>query len=234
MATVATDTLDTASLQALLGPQLTEEPARLIYAQGADAVVFALLSLAKQLAEKQVVVSTTPDPSAPSGQTPPYVKPTAKARAKPKGAKPGHPGHRRPTPLRVDRHEEHTLSACPKCHGPVRPCRSSRTRIIEDIPADITPVVTEHIIHRYWCPQCRDTVEPVVPDALPGATIGLRVVVLSAWLHYLLGVTLAQILDVFNFHRRWCMNGFCWADELWYTGPVGPAPLALSLNGRTR
>jgi hypothetical protein len=65
----------------------------------------------------------------------------------------------------------------------VRPCRSSRTWIIEDIPADITPVVTEHTIPRYWCPQCHDTVEPVVPDALPGATIGLWVVVLSAWLH---------------------------------------------------
>src|SRR5512143_4079494 len=189
MATAGTETLDPAFLQALLGPQLTEEPARLIYAQGADAVVFALLSLAKQLAEKQVVVSTTPDPSAPSGQTPPYVKPTTKGRAKPKGAKPGHPGHRRPTPPRIDRREEHTLSACPKCHGPVRACRSSRTRIIEDIPADITPVVTEHTIPRYWCPHCRDTVEPVVPDALPGSTIGLRVVV-------------AQILDVFNFHLR--------------------------------
>jgi transposase len=182
MATAGTETLDTASLQALLGPQLTEEQARLIYEQGADAVVFALLSLAKQLAEKQVVV------------------PTTKGRAKPKGAKPGHPGHRRPTPLRIDRREEHTLSACPKCHGPVRACRSSRTRIIEDIPADITPVVTEHTISRSWCPHCRDTAEPVVPDALPGSTIGLRVVVLSAWLHYLLGVTLAQILDVFNFH----------------------------------
>src|SRR4051794_31281483 len=199
MATAGTETLDTASLQALLGPQLTEEQARLIYEQGADAVVFALLSLAKQLAEKQVVTSSQPDPSAPSGQTPPYVKPTTKGRAKPKGARPGHPGHRRPTP-RIGRHEEHTLSACPRCHGPVRACRSSRTRIIEDIPADITPVVTEHTIPRYWCPHCRDTVEPVVPDALPGSTIGLRVVVLSAWLHSLLGVTLAQILDVFNFH----------------------------------
>ena len=52
MATAGIDTLDTASLQALLGPQLTEEQARLIYAQGPEAVVFALLSLAKQLAEK--------------------------------------------------------------------------------------------------------------------------------------------------------------------------------------
>src|SRR5512142_3225298 len=128
MATASTETLDTASLQALLGPQLTEEQARLIYEQGADAVVFALLSLAKQLAEKPVVVATTSDPSTPSGQTPPYVKPTTKARGKPKGAKRGHPGSHRSTPPRIDRREEHTLSACPKCLGPVRPCRSSRTR----------------------------------------------------------------------------------------------------------
>src|SRR4051812_37558367 len=103
MATAGADTLDTASLQALLGPQLTGEQARLIYEQGADAVVFALLTLAKQLAERQAVVSTTPDPSAPSGQTPPYLKPTTKGRAKPKGAKPAHTGHRRPAPPRIDR-----------------------------------------------------------------------------------------------------------------------------------
>jgi transposase len=200
MATSGTDTLDTASLLALLGPHLTAEQAASIFRRGEEAVIFALLSLAKQLAEKQPSASTTPDPSAPSGQAPPYAKPAAKGRAKPRGARPGHPGHRRPAPPRIDRREEHSLSACPKCHGPVRPCRSSRTRVIEDIPADITPVVTEHTLPRYWCPHCRDTVEPVVPDALPGATIGLRVVVLSAWLHYLLGVTLAQIIDVFNFH----------------------------------
>jgi transposase len=200
MATAGTDTLDTATLQAWLGPQLTEEQAALIFQQGEEAVVFALLTLAKQLAEKSSPPPTAPDPSTPSGQTPPYAKPAGKGRAKPKGAKPGHPGHRRPAPPQIDHHEEHTLSACPKCHGPVRPCRSSRTRVIEDIPQDITPVVTEHTIHRYWCPQCRDTVEPVIPDALPGSTIGLRVVVLSAWLHYLLGTTLAQIIDVFNFH----------------------------------
>jgi transposase-like protein len=41
---------------------------------------------------------------------------------------------------------------------------------------------------------------------LPGSTIGLRVVALSAWLHYLLGVTLAQIIDVFNFHLRFQLS----------------------------
>ena len=197
MATKGMETLDAAALQAMLGPGLTADQAALIFQQGQDAVVFALLTLAKQLAEKQALASA-PDPSTPSGQTPPYVKTASKGRAKARGAKPGHPGHRRPPPTRIDRREGHELSTCPKCQGRVRPCRSTRTRVIEDIPADITPVVTEHTIHRYWCPQCRDTVEPVVPDALPGSTIGLRVVVLSAWLHYLLGTTLAQLVDVFN------------------------------------
>src|SRR5512144_222587 len=195
------ETLDAAALQAMLGPGLTADQAALIFQQGQDAVVFAPLTLAKQLAEKQALASA-PDPSTPSGQTPPYVKTASTGRAKARGAKPGHPGHRRPPPTRIDRREGHELSTCPKCQGRVRPCRSTRTRVIEDIPADITPVVTEHTIHRYWGPQCRDTVEPVVPDALPGSTIGLRVVVLSAWLHYLLGTTLAQIVDVFNFHLQ--------------------------------
>ena len=98
MATAGSDTLDTASLQVLLGPHLTAEQAASICRQGEEAVDFTLLSLAKQLAEKQSSAATAPDPAAPSGQTPPYVKLAAKTRAKPNGAKPGHPGHRRPAP----------------------------------------------------------------------------------------------------------------------------------------
>jgi len=206
MATSGADTLEPASLQALLGPQLTAEQAALIFEQGRDAVVFSLLTLAKQLAEQTGGAATGTDPSAPSGQVPPYAKPAARGRAKPRGARPGHPGRRRPAPARIDRREEHSFSACPRCRGPVRPCRGSRTRIIEDIPGDILPVVTEHTIHRSWCPRCRTAVEPKVPDALPGSTIGLRVVVLSAWLHYLLGTTLAQIIDVFNFHLQFKLS----------------------------
>jgi hypothetical protein len=194
-----TEALDRAKLEALLGPQLTAEQALSIFSQGREAVVFALLTLAKHLADRQAL-ATQPDPSAPSAQTPPYLKPTRSGKTKPRGGQPGHVGQRRPTPIRIDRREKHTLSACPSCQGPVSPCRSSRTRIVEDIPDDIQPVVTEHTIHRYWCSQCQKHVEPTVPDALPGSQIGSRVVVLSAFLHYLLGTTLAQIIDVFNFH----------------------------------
>lgn len=58
------------------------------------------------------------------------------------------------------------------------------------------PVVTEHIIHRDYCPACKKDVEPVVPDALPRATLGHRVVTLSAYLHYGLGVTINHVIDV--------------------------------------
>jgi transposase len=37
---------------------------------------------------------------------------------------------------------------------------------------------------------------------LPGATLGHHVLVLSAWLHYSLGNTLSQIVEVFNFHLQ--------------------------------
>src|SRR4051794_23401223 len=139
MATSGLDTLDTDSLQALLGPELTAEQARMIYDQGPDAVVFALLTLAKRSAERPFNAATARDPSAPSGQTPPYVKPTRRGRAKPKGGRPGHPGHRRPTPTHVDRREEHALTACPRGQGPVRPCRGPRPRPFQDIPPDLPP-----------------------------------------------------------------------------------------------
>jgi transposase len=79
-------------------------------------------------------------------------------------------------------------------------CATTRTRYTEDIPEGIKPVVTEHTIHRDWCPRCRKMVEPVVPDALPHASLGNRTLAMTSWLHYGLGNTLSQIVDVFNFH----------------------------------
>lgn len=190
------------NLSAPIGPTLTEEQARAIFRQGEEAVVFSLLQLAKMLAEQSATVSTNASPTTPSGMKPPYEKPAVKSRRKRPGRKDGHPGSRRPPPERIDRREEHRLKCCPDCGGPVKRCRRTRTRYVEDIPADIQPVVTEHTIHRDWCPRCRKSVEPVVPDALPGSTLGNRVLVLSAWLHYALGNTLSQIVEVFNYHLQ--------------------------------
>ena len=82
-------------------------------------------------------------------------------------------------PAAVDVKVEHRLAACPCCGGGLRRCDRARTRVVEDVPQDIKPVVTEHTAHRDYCPNCRKHVEPVVPDAMPGATLGHHAVALS-------------------------------------------------------
>ncbi len=74
------------------------------------------------------------------------------------GAPKDHPGSCLPKPEKIDHHEDHRLDRCPDCGGPLQRCEgepSTRSRIIEDIPEDIQPVVTEHIIHRDYCPACQ-------------------------------------------------------------------------------
>jgi transposase len=186
-----------------LGPELTEEQARAIFAQGEEAVVFALLAQAKLLAEQHASLSASSHqtPATPSGMKPPYAKPTPKTRGrKAPGRKSGHEGSRRGVPEKIDETKTHRAESCPDCGGPLKRCAETRSRYTEDIPKDIKPVVTCHVIHRDWCPACQKKVEPIVPDALPGSTLGHRVLVLTAWLHYALGNTLSQIVEVFNFH----------------------------------
>jgi transposase len=183
---------------------LTEEDAREIFARGEEAVVFTILELSKRLAERKSAepAHSHDTPATPSGSKPPYSKPSTSGRGTKKpGRKPGHPGSRRKVPERIDWQAEHRADRCPDCGGPLNCCSETRTRYTEDIP-EIKPEVTEHTIHRDWCPKCRKKVEPPVPDALPGATLGNRVLVLSAWLHYALGNTLSQIVEVFNFHLQ--------------------------------
>ncbi len=163
-----------------------------------------MLALAKFAAQGNPA-SDSNSHAAPSGMKPTHLKPstTGKRKKKP-GRKPGHVGTRRPKPPpeRVNAREEHQTDCCPNCGGPLNPCAETRLRYIEDIPQDLRPVVTEHVIHRDWCPQCQKKVEPPVADALRGSPLGHRVLVLTAWLHYALGNTLAQIIDVLGFHLQ--------------------------------
>jgi transposase len=194
----------TATRAMTIGSSLSQEQAHEIYAQGEEAIVFALLELAKQLAERRAAEAglSHQTPATPSGMKPPYLKPTASRRGKKKpGRKAGHPGSRRSVPERIDWQTDHRADGCPDCGGRLNRCAETRTRYTEDIPKT-EPEVTKHTIHRDWCPKCKKKVEPPVPDALSGATLGNRVLALSAWLHYALGNTLSQIVDVFNFHLQ--------------------------------
>jgi len=193
---------DNSTQNVLLAASLSEAQAEAIYEQGKEAVVFALLTLTKQLAEAQGNSDPSITLSTPSGMIPTYKKPPAKRRGKKRpGAKPGHSGSRRPTPERIDYQVEHRAKRCPDCGGRLKRCAETRVRYIEDIP-QVEPEVTEHTIHRDWCARCRKKVEPPVAAALPGSKLGNRVLVLSAWLHYALGNTLSQIVEVLGFHLQ--------------------------------
>lgn len=141
---------------------------------------------------KKLLGKDDPPPSTPSAMIPPYKKPPANSRKKKPGQKEGHPGTRRMIPDRIDETVEHTLESCPDCGGQLSEPVEKRSRIIEDIPP-VQVLVTEHIIHRYYCSCCHKIVEPPVDGALPKMQIGVRALVFSVFLHYFLGVPISGI-----------------------------------------
>lgn len=181
-----------------------ESTVRQLVRQEPELATLLILEQAKRLRDLQA-----PKLSTPSGMVPVHEKPSAKGRKKSPGRKDGHVGSHRPAPPQIDRHVEHRLECCPDCGSELRPCtseKSTRTRIIEDIPETIQPVITEHTIHRDYCPQCKKLVEPNSPDALPGATIGNRLLALTAHWHYGLGLTISQIVVLLNSHLHFSVS----------------------------
>ena len=126
-----------AAAQIAMGPGLTEAQAREIFALGEDAVVFALLQLAQQLALQSAAAagSSHETPATPSGMKPPFAKPNLASRRKKKrpGRKAGHVGSRRERPTRIDERESHRCEACPDCGGPWNRCAETRTRYRYDV-----------------------------------------------------------------------------------------------------
>jgi transposase len=198
--TAVSPTLDPVFVAAFRAGTLTPAQVAAILPSDRAAVIFLLLQLSVTLAGRTDTLAGTAHQ--PSGVLPPYAKPSAPPRRNKRGAKPGHSGVARPRPEQIDHYQTHQLPSCPHCGGELTHTGRRRTRIVEDIPEDLKPEVTQHTIHRDWCPCCKKQVEPPVPDALPNCTLGNRTVVLSAWLHYGLGVTTRQIVEVFNQHLR--------------------------------
>jgi transposase len=175
---------------------LDEQQAAALANAGPEAVRLALIAANARIA---VLQGSAVSPATPSAAVPTHLKPPQQQRRRKRpGAKDGHPGTRRATPQRIDRHEEHRLQSCPGCGGQLQRCNRTRTRIIEDIPQQIQPIVTEHTIHRDYCPGCKRHVEPVVPDAMPNAALGHNVVALSSYFHYGLGLSINQCCDILS------------------------------------
>jgi transposase len=194
-----TTVLDPAFVSAFRSGSLTAAQVDAALPHDRSAAIFVLLQLSARIATNPAPAS---GPHTPSGSVPPYDKPAARPRRKKRGAQPGHTGTSRPRPATIDIRQTHQLPCCPCCGGKLTRTGRTRTRIVEDIPEDLGSEVTEHTIHRDWCPTCHTQVEPAVPDALPGCTLGNRAVALSAWLHYGVGTTTSQIVEVFNHHLQ--------------------------------
>ncbi len=199
-----------ALLAAALEGRLTDPQAEELAALDAALVKLVLLAAAQRIAEQDARIAELQgkcngpqvDPATPSGQRPIYTKPPAPKRKRKPGARTGHEPARRPRPQHIDDHQEHRLDVCPDCGGDLQRCKRQRTRTVEDILEDLKTVVTEHTLHRDYCPACKKHVEPVVADALPKAAIGHRLVGLTAWLHYGLGVTIQQIREILGYHLQ--------------------------------
>ena len=176
---------------------MTRDEAKAILELPEAEAIDAIIELAEK-AEKYDKLLGTVSPTTPSGMTPPYLKqPRGKGKKRP-GRKGGHPGTSRPRPDSVDHCMEHTLDHCPQCHHPVSNPIKGYPRYVEDIPPIEKPQVTKHILRGYWCPRCKKTVFPTLTDALPNAVIGLRLVVFTAWLHYLVGVSVNNIVKILS------------------------------------
>lgn len=192
----ATARIDRDVLEAIRTGTLSEDRARSFAQQPAEVIIFTLLALSQQASPVATGAHT------PSATLPPYLKLPRCRKGKQPGGQPGHAGHARPRPERIDQRQTHQLDCCPECRGKLVRTGDTRTRLTEDMPADLRAEVTEHTLHRDWCPRCKKRVEPRLPDALPHCTLGNRLLGLSAWMHYGNGSTLRQITEVLNYHLQ--------------------------------
>lgn len=173
---------------------MTRDEAKAILRKPEEQAIDDILALAEK-AEKYDQVCGDLSPTTPSGMIPTYLKPTHGKRKKKPGRKKGHKGISRKKPDKVDHYKEHTLDSCPDCKTSLGKPIKSYHRYTTDIPP-VDPEVTEHTVNGYWCPKCKKIVFSNVTDALPNAMIGLRIVVLSSWLHYLIGVSVNNIVKL--------------------------------------
>jgi hypothetical protein len=100
------------------------------------------------------------------------------------------------------------LENCPVCETELeKKSRTKRERIIIDIKLPENPDTTKHVIHQYWCPTCKEMIEPAVSAALPGFIIGLNAVVYSAVLHYCQGMSISKVVENLKLHGIKLSNG---------------------------
>jgi transposase len=114
---------------------------------------------------------------------PDFIKPDVRRRKKKTGQKEGHEGSGRCSPEKIDKTQEHKLEECPECGGHnLSEVQEVRERIITDIPEQQEAINTQHLTERKYCRDCKKIVEARVPEALPNAQFGLRLMIFVMYL----------------------------------------------------
>ena len=124
---------------------------------------------------------------------PNFIKEPVKHRRKKNGQKKGHKGYTRKIPERIDRVEYLTIERCPYCGNELSDVQEIRKRYVEDIPEITNTIIIEYQIERRYCKHCKRMVEPIVPDALPNARFGLRLMLLVVFLKIGLALPVEKI-----------------------------------------
>ena len=95
---------------------------------------------------------------------------------------------------------EAPLDFCPECGEDLQgqPIVESPSRIVEDIPENQKPVVSEEQTERKWCPICQKIVSSKSEHALPGSDYGLNVVALCAYFWVVTAMSLPNISRFFK------------------------------------
>jgi len=175
---------------------MTRDEAVRILEMPRDQAVETILQLAEK-AEKFDQLCADVSPTCPSGMKPPYSKNPGKKRPKKPGRKKGHKGVCRKAPETIDHYKEHCLDTCPDCCNTLNAPIKSHKRTTVDLPP-VKPEVTQHTVNGYWCSQCKKIVYPKIADALPNATLGVRLLVVTAWLHYWIGISVHNIVKLLS------------------------------------
>jgi len=100
------------------------------------------------------------------------------------GGQPGHRGHGRKKPKKIDKKMEIKLERCPDCGTELEESKNHYERIVEDIVIPMQTIVTMYLIQRQWCPTCKKEVHAVPEGTLPNCRIGLNAIRLILFLKY--------------------------------------------------
>jgi hypothetical protein len=126
------------------------------------------------------------------------IKEDLKTKSKEVGAKKGHKAYARQIPARIDLIKVLSLEKCPRCNSKLGKKQETRSRYVTDIELTSVAKNTKYNINRYYCHKCKKLVEGEVPNVLPYAKYGMKIMLLVMYLRLGLRLPLDKIRNFFQ------------------------------------